>query len=77
MKPREYRVTRIVIAPQGEPLYSEMATTVEITDEAAGEFVEIRQHGAPEIGTVQISPKDWPLIRRAVDRLIKDCRGSA
>lgn len=74
MEPRESRVTRIVIAPQGEPLYSEMATTVEITDESGGEFVEVKQHGAPEIGKVQFSPEDWPLIRRAVDRLIKACR---
>lgn len=77
MKPRELRATRFVVAPQGEPLYSEMTTTIEITDEAAGEFVEVKQHGAPELGKVQIAPEDWPMIRKAFDRLIKDCRGQA
>ena len=64
------RVTRIVVVPSDEPIYSERATTVEITDEAAGEFVEVSQ----EVGKIQLSPEEWPALRRAINRLVRDCR---
>ena len=72
----ESRVTRIVLVPHGQPLFSEMATTVEIEDEAAGEFVEVSQHGAPELGTIQISPEEWPALRSAINRLVRECRAA-
>lgn len=68
------RVTRLVLVPEGEPLFSEMATTVEIEDEAAGEFVEVSQHGAPGLGMIQISPEEWPALRSAINRLVRECR---
>jgi predicted transport protein len=75
MKKSEARVTQIVVCPPTEPLFSEMATTVQITDEAAGEFVEVSQTGAPGIGKVQITPEDWPALRAAINRLVRQCRG--
>ncbi len=50
------------------------ANTVEIVDESGGEFVEVSQHGAPEIGKIQISPEDWPALRAAINRLVRECR---
>lgn len=64
----------LLVVPVGQPAYSEMATTVEIVDEAAGEFVEVVQHGRTDIGKIQISPEEWPPLREAVDRMIKECR---
>jgi len=77
MKKPETRVTRIVVAPPNEPTFSEMATTVEIEDEAGGEFVEVSQHGAPELGKIQISPEEWPALRAAINRLVRACRDVA
>lgn len=37
------RPTRFTIAPRGEPIFSERATTIEIDDEAGGEFIRVRQ----------------------------------
>lgn len=51
-----------------------MATTVEIIDEAAGEFVVVEQHGRTGIGKIMINPEEWPAIRRAIDRMIRECR---
>ena len=73
MKPTETRVTQIVVCPQGEPLYSDAATTVQITDEAGGEFVEVSQD-APGQGKIWINPEEWPALRSAINRLIKQCR---
>ena len=68
------RVTRIVLVPDGEPLFSEMATTVEIEDEAGGEFVQVSQHGGPDLGMIQINLDEWPALRAAINRLVRECR---
>lgn len=73
MKPTETRVTQIVVCPPGEPLFSDSATTVQIKDEAGGEFVEVSQD-APGQGKVWINPEEWPTLRAAINRLIKQCR---
>ena len=74
MSKHQPRVTRIAVGPADEPLFSEMVTTVEIEDEAGGEFVEVSQHGAPGIGKIQINPEDWPALRAAINRLVRECR---
>jgi len=38
----ETRVTAITVCRNGDPLFSESATLIEIVDEAAGEFVVVR-----------------------------------
>ena len=73
MNKSEIRTTAIVVAPEGEPLFSEMATRISIEDEAAGEFVEINQD-APECGKIKIDPDEWPTIRKAIDQMISECR---
>lgn len=70
----ETRVTALVVLPVGQPTFSEMATTVEIADEAAGEFVEVKQRGRIDIGKIQINPEEWPALREAIDRMIAGCR---
>lgn len=67
------RVTRLLVVPQGEPTFSEQATTVEIADEAAGEFVEVTQHGRSDIGKIAINPEEWPALRAAINRLVRLC----
>ena len=70
----ETRITKITIVPKGEPLFSETVTDISIDDEAAGEFVVIRQSASTENGKIAISPEEWPAIRDAVERMIKECR---
>ena len=70
----ETRVMALLVVPVGQPAYSEMATTVEIVDEAAGEFVEVVQHGRTDIGKIMINSEEWPALRSAIDRMIKACR---
>lgn len=70
----ETRVTALVVLPVGQETYSEMATTVAIADEAAGEFVEVKQHGRVDIGKIQINPEEWPALRDAIDLMIAECR---
>ncbi len=72
----ETRITKIVVSPKGEPIWSEQATQIEIVDEAAGEFVKVTQEGghtdlAKSIG---FDPVEWVTIREAIDDMISKCR---
>ena len=70
----ETRITSVTVFPVGESMYSEMATKIEITDEAAGEFVEVRQSGRTDIGKICIDPGEWPALRAAINRAVRACR---
>jgi len=76
MRDYEIRTTKLVVSPKGEEVYSEMCTFVELTDEAAGEFVMVSQSGRTDIGKIAISPEEWPALRDAINRMIAQCRGN-
>ena len=69
----ETRVTQLTIAPPGQPLFSELAITVTLEDEAAGEFIVIQQHD-DDCGKIAIGPDEWPALKAAVERLLKGVR---
>jgi uncharacterized protein YrzB (UPF0473 family) len=73
------RVTRLHVLPAGEPLFAESATVVEIEDEAAGEYVTVRQQysDAGTEGNQRIAVNDrdeWEAIKAAVERMLAECR---
>lgn len=72
MKPTITRTTQLTVLPQGETIFSEMATRITIEDEAAGEFLLIVQdHSEAKPGTISIDPKDWPAMREAIELLME------
>lgn len=77
---REYetRIVRLLVAPKADPIFSELATTITIEDEAAGEYVEVEQEGgSTDLAgrrVILITPEEWPLLREAIDRMIGACR---
>lgn len=74
MNDYETSPTCLVVAPKGEPIFSETATHVRIADEAGGEFVEVEQSASTDLGKIQINPEEWPVLRNAIDQLIASCR---
>jgi hypothetical protein len=66
------RVTQIIVLPEDEPIFSERGYTITIRDEAAGEYIEIEDH--QEGSKVAINPEEWPAIRAAINRMVKECR---
>ena len=53
------RVTRLSVTKPGEPIFSELCTHVSIDDEAAGEYVTIKQQsGCPDVSPQKISVSD-------------------
>lgn len=70
----ETRTTRIVVLPKGEPTFCDDATTVEIDDEGAGEYLVLSQSHTDAHSSLKIDPAQWPHIRAAIDRLAAECR---
>jgi hypothetical protein len=66
----ETRTLALIVLPDGEALFHEGATRVEIDDEAAGEYVVLRQQG----GKITIDADEWPTLRTAINRMVQQCR---
>lgn len=74
MKPMTKRLTQLTVLPEGEPIFSEMATHISIEDEACGEYVRVTQYGAKAKREININPEEWPVLRDAIDDMIYGCR---
>lgn len=77
MKPYIERITKITILPEGEPIFSEMATHIEVEDEAAGEYLIVSQDGGHvdrKPNSISISPEEWPKIKAAIDKMMESLR---
>jgi hypothetical protein len=70
----EIRTLSILVVPKDQPTFSEYATEIKIVDEAAGEFLEVSQTGRTDLGKIAINPEEWPTLRDAIDRMMKECR---
>jgi hypothetical protein len=69
----ETRTTKIVVVPEGEPIFGDLATSIEIEAESeAYEFLVIKQDLIPN--GIRIAPQEWPVIRAAIDDMIGRCR---
>ena len=68
----EYRqmTTSITVVPDGKAIYCQEATKFKIDDDGGGEFVVIEQEGK----TIGISPEEWPIFKKVIERMIKQCR---
>ena len=64
------RTTKLTITPAGEPIFSERGFTVEIDDEAAGEFIVVRENDAVVTGGIRIDTAEWEELRTAIETLI-------
>jgi hypothetical protein len=69
----ETRTTRVVVAPSGKDLLDELATTIEIDHEGAGEYITVSQF-RETTQKIAIDPGEWPHLRAAIDRLHGDLR---
>lgn len=68
----EVYATSLIVKPKGEPIYSERATVVAMTDDGAGPFVVVSQEGR-DLGKIAIDPTEWPVLRQAVDDMMALC----
>ena len=72
MRTYELMASAFTVLPKGEPMFSEMATTVRLEDEGAGLFVVVEQHG-DNTGTVSFCTEEWPTVKEAIEALLVRC----
>lgn len=75
------RVTRLTVIKDNEPLFSEYCTHLSIEDEAAGEYVAIKQqHNVSGVEADQCialeSRKEWEQVKQAVEQLFAEIEGN-
>lgn len=66
-------ITRVItkaIVPEGQPMFHERVITVNIEDEAAGEYLAI----VTEDGSIKIDPEEWPALRHLMDEMFLEIR---
>lgn len=71
------RITQITALPVGEPIFSEGATVISIDDEAAGEFITIKQqmdYSSQMDQTVTFDPEEWDEVKGVIDQMFKDIK---
>ena len=71
MNDHETRTLSIIVLPEGEAVFSEMATTITIVDDAGGEFVVIEQSAIVDAGKIRIDPTEWTALKSAIDRMFR------
>ena len=74
MSDYETRTLKIGVCMKGEPIYHNSMTEIEIIDEVAGEFLKISQCSDNNEGSILIDPYEWPTLKAAIDKMIKECR---
>ena len=65
--------SKITVLPEGEPIFSHLATEISIVDEAAGPFIEMRQF--PQEGdekNLRFDIDEWSYVAKAVGKLIQE-----
>jgi hypothetical protein len=71
------RTLKIAILPKSEPIFSECCTTIEIKDEAAGEFLLVtQQSGSTEVKEqqIQIDPEEWETLKHGIDAMMEEIK---
>ena len=65
------RITQMTIVPEGEHIFSEMATVISIDDEAIGEYLIIEQP-CREKANIAINPDEWETIKSAIEQMLAE-----
>jgi hypothetical protein len=69
----KYRQTikTIIVHPEGQPLFDELATEVSINDEGGGYYVILTQFpDDPELGQVRLGPEEIDAVYAAAKQLL-------
>ena len=69
------RTLSLIVANDGKQVFDGSATIISIEDDAAGEYVKVHQLNEDcEPGTIKIDPDEWPTLRKAINKMFKNCR---
>jgi hypothetical protein len=65
------KVTQITLFPDGEPISSQLGYAINLCDDN-GIYLEVTdKHDSYD--TICIHPEDWPALREAINKMVKNC----
>jgi hypothetical protein len=71
----ETRTLKIGVCMEGKEIYHDSMTEIEIMDECGGEFLKITQSADDaQPGVIKLDLHEWPTLRAAIDKMMKECR---
>ena len=61
------------VVPDGKTWADEGVTIIGIDDEGGGAFVTVRQEEDLNTNEIRIDPGEWPAVRAAINRMVREC----
>ena len=61
------------VVPAGKAMGDEGVTIIDMDDEGGGAFVTVRQEEDLNTNEIRIDPGEWPAVRAAVNRMVREC----
>ena len=65
--------TQLRVIPSGKTTDDEGVTIIGMADEGGGAFVTVRQEEQLNSNEIRIDPDEWPAVRAAIDRMVREC----
>ena len=64
---------QLMVIPDGKTWADEGVTIIGIDDEGGGAFVTVRQEEDLNTNEIRIDPGEWPAVRAAINRMVREC----
>lgn len=61
------------VIPSGKTMDDDAVTIIGMADEGDGAFVTVRQEEQLNANEIRIDPDEWPAVRAAVNRMVREC----
>ena len=61
------------VIPSGKTFNDEGVTIIDMDGEGGGAFVTVRQEEQLNANEIRIDPDEWPAVRAAVNRMVREC----
>ena len=64
---------QLLVVPDGKAMGDEGVTIIGMDNEGGGAFVTVRQEGQLNANEIRIDPDEWPAVRAAINRMVREC----
>lgn len=61
------------VIPEGKDFCDDAVTIIGMDTEGGGAFVTVRQEDQLNANEIRIDPDEWPAVRAAVNRMVREC----
>ena len=64
---------QLLVVPDGKAMGDEGVTIIGMDNEGGGAFVTVRQEEQLNANEIRIDPEEWPAVRAAINRMVREC----